>query len=81
MSRSRAISHSAFTTSSWQNPGPRVASAIVSSPSSDEKYVSRIRRTSSTGMTSVLLNQYFAIEVFADPVHDAADDPAPAVSH
>ncbi len=49
--------HSARTTSSWQNPGPRVASPIVSSPSSEEKYVSWIRSTSSRGIAIELLNQ------------------------
>ncbi len=37
MPRSRAMPHSCRTTSSWQNPGPRVASPIVSRPSSEEK--------------------------------------------
>ena len=57
MPRSRAIPHSSRTTSSWQNPGPRVASPRVRRPSSDEKYVSLIRVTSSRGMAIELLNQ------------------------
>ncbi len=57
MPRSRAIPHSSRTTSSWQNPGPRVASPSVRRPSSEEKYVSLIRVTSSRGMAIELLNQ------------------------
>ena len=49
--------HSSRTTSSWQNPGPRVASAIVSRPSSEAKYVLVIRSTSSRGIAIELLNQ------------------------
>ena len=37
MPSSRAIPHSARTTSSTQKPVPRVASAMVSRPSSEEK--------------------------------------------
>jgi hypothetical protein len=54
MPTSRARPHSARTTSSMQNPVPRAASAMVSRPSSDEKYVSRTRRTSSAGMAILL---------------------------
>jgi hypothetical protein len=44
-----------------------VASAIVSRPSSEEKYLSRIRRTSSPGMASALKYQYFSSDVLALP--------------
>ncbi len=57
MPRSLAVPHSARTTPSWQKPGPRVARAIVSSPSSEEKYVPRMRSTSSRGIAIELLNQ------------------------
>jgi hypothetical protein len=67
MFSSRASAHSDFTTSSWQNPVPRVASAIVSSWSSEEKWASRMRRTSSPGMAMELSNQYAASEVLALP--------------
>ena len=55
--RSRAMPHSSRTTSSWQKPGPRVASAIVNRPSSELKYVLRTRPTSSLGIEIELLNQ------------------------
>ena len=47
MSRSRASSQSCLATSKLELPGARAASASVISPSSEEKYVSRIRRMSS----------------------------------
>ena len=67
MPSSRASSHSACTTWSWVNPGPRVASPIVISPSSPGTCVERTRRTSSPGISSALKNQYFSSEVFALP--------------
>ena len=67
MSSSRAIPHSACTTWSWVKPGPRVARPMVSRPLSEEKYVSRTRRTSSAGIASALKNQYFSSEVLALP--------------
>ena len=65
-SSSRASAHSCFTTSGSQNPGPRVASAIVRRPSSDEKYCSRTRLTSS-GVLSELLYYQSASEVLGKP--------------
>ena len=67
MPSSRASAHSPCTTWSCVKPGPRVASPIVSRPSSEEKYLSRIRVTSSFGMASALKYQYFSSDVLALP--------------
>ena len=53
MPRSRASSQSCFATSKFELPGARAASASVTSPSSDEKYVSRMRRMSSGWFSSL----------------------------
>ena len=47
MPRSRASSQSCFATSKFELPGARAARASVTRLSSEEKYVSRIRRMSS----------------------------------
>ncbi|CAM5293845.1 hypothetical protein SVIOM74S_01980 [Streptomyces violarus] len=57
MPSSRARAHSEATTSLTQKPGPRVARAMVSRPSSDAKCRARIRRTSSAGIAILLSNQ------------------------
>ena len=67
MPSSRASAHSAVTTWSWVNPGPRVARPMVSRPSSEGKWVDRTRRTSSPGIASALKNQYFSSDVLALP--------------
>ena len=49
-----ASSQSWRTTSGWQKPGPRVASPIVTSPSSELKYCLRTRRASSPSQVRTL---------------------------
>ena len=51
---SLASSQSWRTTSGWQKPGPRVASAIVIRPSSELKYCFRMRRASGPSAVSTL---------------------------
>ena len=55
------------TISGTQKFGPRVASAIVTSWSSEEKYWLRTRRTSSGSAVTLLPNHQVAIDVFGKP--------------
>ena len=53
---SRASAQSRFATSKLELPGWRAAIASVIRPSSDEKYVSRIRRMSAGWSSSLIIH-------------------------
>ena len=63
MSSSRASPQSCLATSKFELPGARAASASVSSPSSEEKYVSLIRRMSAGCSSSLKPHQFSPVPV------------------